>query len=276
MFTRKTLIASALALILIAVPLASAYAAPVSAAITGTVLTITQNADTSVTITYDDGSGTTQTATFSQTDATTLGLLNPDGTVNTSAIGQPITFDSSQDVGGETNPCVAPTGGDTTGGTTTTSTGEETTGETTSLNLVGQALVNFFCESVGLDSATLQTYRNDGVGYGVIAQACFMAQLSGGDCSSVLDAKLNNDYTGLFPDGSVTNWGQLRKAVFGGILGKGAKSAYNLGAIMSGRAVQPEDGTGTVSTESDSGRERGKGNGGGRGNSGNNGNHGKP
>lgn len=263
MFTKKTFIALALSLIMVAVPLASAYAAPVSAdatPISCTVQSISTSTDTSgittVNVTCADGT----TVNLSVEQAVALGLVtqNTDGsvTVNDAMVGQVVSITPA-----DVNPCASPA-----------STGEESASETTSTNPVGEALVGFFCQSVGLDAATLQTYRDQGMGYGVIAQACFMAQLLGDECSSVLDAKLNGDYTGLFPDGNVTNWGQLRKAVFSEVLGKGSRSLNNLGAIMSGRAQQPDD-SGTAVNQSGKGGGRGNGNGNGRGNG--NG-HGKP
>jgi len=245
LFTKKTFIALAMTLIMVVLPLASVYAAPVAqtATVDCTVQSITTSTDssgvTTIQVTCADGT----TASLTTDEALALGLVtqNPDGTftVNDAAIGQVIQITPATE-----DPCAAPTSGDTTGGTTAT-TGEESTGGTTQTNPVGEALVNFFCHSVGLDSATLQDYRDQGVGYGVIAQACFMAQLLGDQCSAVLDAKLSGDYSGLtLPDGTqATNWGQLRKAAFGALLGKGEQSSYNLGAIMSGRVQPAADGT---------------------------------
>lgn len=271
MFTKKTFLALALTLILVALPLASAYAAPATQTTTVdcTVQSISTSTDattgvTTVQVTCADGT----TATLTSDEALALGLVtqNPDGTftVNDAAIGTVIQVTPTEVV----DPCAAPTTSDTTGGTTTTTTttttGEESTGGSTSLNPVGQALCEFF----GLD---YQTIQDANVGYGVIAQACFMAQLLGDDCAAVLEAKSSGDYS-AFGDG-ITNWGQLRKAVFGELLSKGEQSSCNLGAIMSGRDADPSACGGTASPASTSTNDHGKGN---HGNNGGRGNHGKP
>ncbi len=276
MVRKKTLIAVALTLIIVVLPVASVYAAPVAqtATVDCTVQSINVSTDsttgtTSVDITCADGT----TASLTTDEALALGLVtqNPDGTftANDAAIGQVIQVTPTTE-----DPCAAPASGDTSGGTTTTG-NTTSTGETTQTNPVGEALVNFFCHSAGLTPDTLQTYRDQGAGYGVIAQACFMAQLLGDECSAVLDAKLNGDYSGLtLPNGTeVSNWGQLRKAVFGALLGKGEQSSYNLGAIMSGRVQPAEDGTLSPTSVND----HGKGNHGNNGHGHGHGNgHGKP
>ncbi|HEX2696357.1 MAG TPA: hypothetical protein VHM28_01530, partial [Anaerolineales bacterium] len=131
-----------------------------------------------------------------------------------------------------------------------------------SLNPVGQALCGFF----GLDYQTIQDAHT---GYGVIAQACFMAQLLGVPCSDVLTARANDDYSAF----GVTNWGQLRKAVFGALLGKGERSSCNLGAIMSGRDKDSSYCASSSAVAPESVKQHGKGN---HGDHGNNGHHGKP
>ena len=90
----------------------------------------------------------------------------------------------------------------------------------------------------------------DGFGFGVIAQALWMAQTLGGDmdlAEQILLAKKGEiEYSELdlgedAPE--VNNWGQFKKFV----LGEEVKSLTNLGAIMSGRAI-PES-TETPPTE---------------------------
>ncbi len=237
MFNNKALFGFLLSVALLAVQATAVYAAPASQTATSgsctiqSIATSTSSGALVVTVTCTDGS----TVDFNEADAAALGLItqNADGSItvnDTTMVGQTI------DTTGASDPCAASASGDTTGGATTTSTtsstGEESTGETSSANPVAQALCGFF----GISYDTIQTYQGEGAGYGVIAQACFMAQVLGDDCTDVLDAKVNNDYGQLFPDGSVTNWGQLRKAVFNELLGNGPRSSHNLGWIMSGKA----------------------------------------
>ena len=106
---------------------------------------------------------------------------------------------------------------------------------------VGSALAGFFTEKLGVDYDTVMEYHDDGVGFGVIAQALWMTNALKGDSttfSAILDAKQNKDFSGIqLPDGSEPqNWGQFRKAV----MSDREKAKENLGAIMSGRADDNE------------------------------------
>lgn len=265
MFTRKTLWGLALSLMLIASAVAPAYAAPAydgtGTTITGTIQSITTSTDSSgttiVVVTLDDGSGTTQTVNLSVADAVTLGLVteNPDGslTVADGMVGQSITIDSSLI---QADPCSLPDGAN---------------------QPVGEALTSFFCKGLGIDYSTIEDYHSNGFGFGEIAQACFMAQLLGGDaslCTSILDAKKGHDFSGLtLPDGTtVNNWGQLRKAVFQ----HEAKSLFNLGAIMSGRAQDPAAPAAPAVIQHGNGNSNGNGNGNSNGHGHGNNGHGKP
>ncbi len=120
------------------------------------------------------------------------------------------------------DPCVASTtstGG--TGGATSTSTS----------NPVASALCQFFNPTLGITMDDINTWTSDGLGYGEIAQACWMAQTlnNGTTCDAILQAKLTNDYSSLNLTG-VTNWGLLKKYVFG------HEGKMNLGQIVSGHA----------------------------------------
>jgi hypothetical protein len=102
---------------------------------------------------------------------------------------------------------------------------------------ISKILAGYFCKDLGTSYEDIQTLHEDGFGFGEIAQACFMAlKLDGtGDlCAEILFAKQNNDYSKLpLPDGvTVSNWGQLRKAVFG----HGQKNSSNLGSVVSDSA----------------------------------------
>ena len=102
---------------------------------------------------------------------------------------------------------------------------------------VGSAIADFFSDTLGVDYETVMTYHDDGVGFGVIAQALWMTNALGGDTTTfaaILEAKQNNDFSTIPLNNSSTpeNWGQFRKAV----MSDREKSKENLGAIMSGHA----------------------------------------
>jgi hypothetical protein len=116
---------------------------------------------------------------------------------------------------------------------------------------VAEALSDFFSTLLGVNYGILMTYHEDGVGFGVIAQALWMTKSLEGDTELfqvILDAKKSGDYSLVtLPDGSTpTNWGQFRKAVYG----DKEKAKDNLGYIKSGKA---EDDLAT-DTEMESGK----------------------
>jgi hypothetical protein len=95
-------------------------------------------------------------------------------------------------------------------------------------------LENYFGGALGLTADQLAAYKSAGFGYGEIAQACWMATQLGGDATllnQILTAKQTGDFsTIVLPGGTtVSNWGQLRKAVL-------TNPHQNLGQIMSGHA----------------------------------------
>lgn len=100
-------------------------------------------------------------------------------------------------------------------------------------NPVGEVIASFF----GLDYSVVEGFHQDGTGYGVIAQACWMSFELKGDasaCADILAAKKSGDYSAIvLPDGTTaTNWGQFKKAVSAH---KGP--GQTLGAIVSGHAI---------------------------------------
>jgi hypothetical protein len=162
-----------------------------------------------VVVTLTDTDGVVQTVELTLEAATSLGLVivNPDGTVvaNDALIGTEISIDPT---------LVIP--------------------EVT--NKVANAIADFFATLFATDAATIMAYHEEGMGFGVIAQAGFMAYALEGDgtmMEAILLAKQSGDFSTLvLPDGMVvSNWGELRKAVL-----TNDKSLKNLGAIMSGRA----------------------------------------
>ncbi len=101
---------------------------------------------------------------------------------------------------------------------------------------VALLLGDFLSGTVGLDGAALMAFHDQGVGFGVLAQAGFMTIALDGDStifSSIMEAKKSGDYSAItLPDGATAkNWGQLRKQVFAD-----EKNLKNLGAVVSGRA----------------------------------------
>jgi len=101
---------------------------------------------------------------------------------------------------------------------------------------VGGALATFFSDIIDYDA--IMTAHEDGVGFGVIAQALWLTQKLEGDSETtfreILLAKETGDFSyfaSVNEDGTTTtpkNWGQFRKAVMDGEKG-------NLGIIMSNK-----------------------------------------
>jgi hypothetical protein len=235
----KVFISILMVLILIALSGASVWAAPGAQdeTISGVVTNIVIEDDT-VLVTLDDS----QTVRLSLETAVDLGLVlegvddqgNPTFEVNQQMIDDGETVDI--------NP------GDV------IEDGEE------GLHPVASAMAEFFAETLGLDYDMIMGYHEDGMGFGVIAQACWMSIAMEGDATllgDILAAKKSHDFSSIeLPDGSTaSNWGQFKKAVMGS-----DKAKKNLGAIMSGRAG---DGTnGDLGASSNQGQGKGnKGNG---------------
>ena len=107
-------------------------------------------------------------------------------------------------------------------------------------------LGSFFAAAnlVGVDFTTLQEYKDDGYGYGVISQALWMAANIGGDEATfamIREAKRSGDFSLLSK--TATNWGQYKNEIL-------TSGKQNLGQIMSGKAVLPTtEETTTTTTE---------------------------
>ncbi len=221
----KHLLAVIIGLTLVAAQVVSVQASQPSqvGTVTGTIVSVTQGTDSSnntiIIVTFTDSNGVTQTANLTVDQAVALNLVTVDGVGNITIIAVPgdsITLDASLI---EVDPCTLPEGSD---------------------QPVGEALTGFFCGSLGVDYTTIEDWHAAGYGFGVIAQALFMAQTLGGDSAladAILAAKKSGDYSTLgLPEGVVVNnWGQLKKYV----MSSEVKSLTNLGAIMSGRATPP-------------------------------------
>ncbi len=254
MINTRKLIFSLLLAFAIAFMQIGAAAAQEATPLTGTVESIVLQTDattgeTTVLVTYTDALGATQSANLSVDSAVALGLATLDPAtgapiVNDSAVGQPVTIDP--------------------GTVLNTPTEEE------QQHPVGSKLSDFFSELLGVDYDTIMTVHEEGVGFGVIAQALWMTNKLEGNADTflaIIEAKKTGDYSGVtLADGSTstaTNWGQFKKEVGG----KG-----NLGSIMSGRANNNQTQTGTTilneSTNTTGGSQNGHGNGGNHGNNG--------
>jgi len=132
--------------------------------------------------------------------------------------------------------------------------GEET------LHPVASALAEFFTDALGLGDE-IMGYHEDGVGFGVIAQACWMSFMLEGEVEvgDILAAKKSGNFSSIDPEllggETLTNWSQFRKAVL-----SSEKVQKNLGAIMSGRAG--DDGITTTANQGQGKGKKGKGPGG--------------
>jgi hypothetical protein len=206
--------------------------------VTGTIQSITTETDsngvTTVLVTLLDEQGATQTVRLSVETAVILGVVTLDPTtqepvVDEAQVGQTVVIDP----------------------TTVIPEQEE------SVHPIAALLASFF----GEDPSVVNGYHEDGFGFGVIAQAMWIAQGLNGDASTaglVLEAKESGDYSAfVLPDGSMpTNWGQFKKAALG-------KDKKNLGVIVSGHAedVTTDEGTAPQDHGQGDGKDKDKGNG---------------
>lgn len=157
--------------------------------------------------------GVSQTVQVSVADAVTLGLVSVDPvtgavTVNETAQGSEVTIQPEM---------ILPPA------------------EVVNQHPVAEAVAEFF----DLDYETVMGFHEDGNGFGVIVQACYLSYQLTGDaslCGDILAAKKSGDYSAFtLPGGTtVTNWGQFKKAV------TEIKNPHNnLGGIKSGHADKP-------------------------------------
>ena len=250
MFKTKLLISLLLICALFGVQTGVAFAAPPkqeTTPITGIVDSITLETDssgvTTVLVTLTDSAGAQQTVRLSVDTAVSLNLVTLDGAgnpvVNEAAIGTSVTIDP----------------------------GTVIADEEAAQHPVGSALADFFSSLLGVDYDTIMAAHDQGVGFGVIAQALWMTNTLNGDAelfAMIIDAKQSGDYSAIIlPDGSSpTNWGQFRKALL--------DHKQNLGQIMSGHASNgTEEATTTGSASPGNGNGHGNGSngqGGGNGN----------
>lgn len=176
-------------------------------------ISIVTNTETNVDVTCD---GDTLTYTLTLLAAQTLGLVSTDAVpvVDESKIGTDVTINPED--------MVTPT---------PTETPTETPTATPVPHPVGSEIADFF----GLDEELVASLHEDGAGFGVIAQACWLSVNLAGDaslCEQIVEAKQSKDFSSIIlEDGSTpSNWGQFRKAASGG------EKKQNLGMIISGHA----------------------------------------
>ena len=221
----------------------TALAAPVAqdtTAITGSIVSVTSetvDGVTTVLVTYKDAGQVEQTVRISLETAVAEGLVTVDQATNA------VT--------------VVAVEGDTLDILSTDVIPDEEPGDEY-VHPIAAILAKFF----EVDPGVVQGYHEDGYGFGVIAQAMWMAQSLGeGDLTNaglILLAKKTGDYSAFtLPDGSTpTNWGQFKKAAMG-------KEKKNLGVIVSGHADADE--TTEVQTKVNNGNGNGKDNNPGKG-----------
>ena len=206
-----------------------------STPIIGTVQTIITETDanglTTVLVTLLDDQGTTQTVRLSVEAAAALGLVTVDLVTNETVVdetqvGQTVEIDP------------------------TTVIPDEPVEET--LHPIAILLATYF----GEDSSVVNSYHQDGFGFGVIAQALWMSRNINDDASlagDILQARMDGDYSAFFPEGTEnvpTNWGQFKKSV--------SEKKNNLGVIVSGQADSEDTLNSTSITEDEHGNGKNK------------------
>ena len=122
--------------------------------------------------------------------------------------------------------------------------------------VVARVLAKFFAtRDLGLSYDEIMNYYESGMGFGVIANACWMSSLLGGDVTvgEILAARKSGDFGAIkLPDGEAAkNWGQFKKAVLGS-----EKAKKNLGTIMSQRADKEKKGKGRGKPDTPPGQEK--------------------
>jgi hypothetical protein len=197
--------------------------------ITGTVQTVatevnTATGETIVIVTLlDEIAGTTQEIKITLDAAETLGLVMTDPltgvvTPTTDAVGKIVEIDPITVIL------------------------EENTDEVR--HPVGSALSDFFSGVLGADYETIMAYHDEGIGFGVIAQALWLSNSVDGSTTTIealLDAKQSGDFSAItLADGSTpSNWGAVVKSL---------KKGENLGSVMSTTTQTVTDGVSPETT----------------------------
>jgi hypothetical protein len=225
--------------------------------ITGTIQTIVpeKGADGTITVlvTYTDASGALQTVRISEETAASLGLLQIDSTTGLPVIdettGLPLVDESKLNTEVTIN---------------STDVIPDAPTEEEPIHPIAALLASFF----NVDGSVINDYHQDGFGFGVIAQALWMAQnISQSDVGDaeltgcILDAKKNGTYGECFDFGDdpvPTNWGQFKKAF--------SEKKNNLGFVISGKAENDTSTDPAALQEHGNGKDKNKDKGNGHGN----------
>jgi len=245
---KKLLTLAALVAALLTLSTGTAFAQEATP-ITGTVESVVPQTDeatgeTIYVVTLTDEFGTTHVVNLSQETAEGLGLISVDettGEVTINEVVDPITVNPEDIL-----PVEEP--------------GEE---EQVAEHPVGSKLGEFFGELLGVDYDVIMEQKEQGFGFGVIAQALWLTNQIGGDSetfTALLEAKKTGDYSAIIlADGSTPdNWGDVVKSL---------KKGENLGSVMSGKA---DDGSDDAAAETESANGRGNGKSGAKDNAGGN------
>ena len=258
----RILISFGLAICALSAQTGVVFAAPPATLLMGTVQSITLETDvntavTTVLFTIVDANNAPQTVRVSQVTALSLRLIttNENGmpVINPKALGRMVQIDQAVLI----------------------------TEDEADLHPVGDALATFFSDITNYD--TIMAARNEGFGFGVIAQTLWMTQKLAEDLemdtlelfAAILEAKSTGDYSAFeLEDGSTPqNWGQFRKAVLDG------DKKGNLGIVMSNKDEAQGNGSGNNATgngngqgNGNNGQNNGDNNGNGHGNNNGNGN----
>jgi hypothetical protein len=233
----KRLLGIALAIAFAVSQVTQVAAAPRPDPIVGTIDTITEDASvvpSVIVVGYTDTGTNLQSVELTLAEAEALGLVSVDESTEPDAV--VILVDLTQ---GEIGITVDDFGVVTVDLTSAVFMDEANACE--GEHPVAGALCGYFEGPLGVDYETIAGWHEDGFGFGVIAQALFMAELlseegEAVDPQLILDAK-KGDWSELgLPEG-VNNWGRLRQYAMGMEVDK---SLHNLGAIMSGRLTSEE------------------------------------
>lgn len=248
MMKSKVATSIALAIAILLAQVGSVFASPATqeAVITGTVTELLCDTDettgvTTFEVTVEDAEGNLQVVRIDQLTAEALGLVtvdedgNPDCSEEAllAAIGTEVEIDPADVIPAEEEP----------------------------QHPVGSALAAFFSDITDYDA--IMDAHEEGVGFGVIAQALWMTQKLEGDNEvfiAILQAKKTGDYSafGFEGDAVPENWGQFRKAVM-------EKEKGNLGLVMSGKDGNNGNGNNPNANKADKKDKGDKGNDNGKG-----------
>ena len=257
----KLFLGMILTIMLLMAQVGGVFAAPASqeaAPISGTVQSITLESDPTtavitVIVNVTDSDQMVQTMRVDQETAIALGLVVLDGdgnpVINELALSETIEIDPATVIPDQQEP----------------------------QHPVGNALATFFSDIEGIDYDTIMSAHENGVGFGVIAQALWLtSELEGNSqlFQDLLDAKQHNDYSAFSDfteDGSTPkNWGQLRKALL---------NKKSLGVVISNHDNNgngnPGNGNGNNQNKDKNKDKNNNGHGSGNGNNGNGNGHNK-